>query len=689
MTTRDLLIEIGTEELPPKALSRLSEAFSAGICSGLDNAELKYTIATPYATPRRLAIIIRGLETEQADREVEKRGPAVKAAFKEGVATKAAEGFARSCGTSVDKLDTLATDKGEWLVFRSVAKGKQTTELLTAIIESALAALPIPKRMRWADLNTEFVRPAHWIIVLFGDEVVDTEILGIKSGRETRGHRFLHPETISLNTPNDYVKALEETGKVFPTFSIRKKYISDAVLKVAEEHNAEAVIDADLLDEVTGLVEYPVAITGDFDEKFLDVPAEALVSAMKEHQKYFHMIDSDGKLLPKFITISNIPSKQPEVVKTGNERVIRPRLSDAMFFWEQDKAHPLADRLDRLKTIVFQNKLGTLYDKSQRVAELAGHIAKQLGADELQGIRAAQLAKCDLTTEMVGEFPDLQGTMGEYYARHDKETDAVATALREQYMPRFWGDDLPATPVGQALAIADRLDTIMGIFGIGQAPTGDKDPFGLRRAALGILRIMSEQQLNLDINELLTLAEKSFAEGIIAEGTSEQVYQYMLERLRGYYQEQGINPDSIEAVLSCRPARPLDAIQRVKGVEAFRTMAAAESLASANKRIHNLLKKNVEPLPAQPDPTYFNHAAERALFDKMETVKEVVTPLLASADYTQALEKLAELRETVDTFFDDVMVMDEDPTVRKNRLAFLQSLRQLFLHVADISCLQR
>lgn len=685
--SRDLLIEIGTEELPPKALLGLSEAFSSALCCGLEQQQLYYNIATPFATPRRLAVLIKGVATMQPDRKIEKRGPALAAAFdKDGQPTKAAQGFARSCKVAVADLEKLETKKGAWLLHRSTLPGKASTILIPGIIEAALAALPIPKRMRWADLQFEFVRPVHWLVILFGDQVIDAEILGVRSGRETQGHRFHHPEQIVLNKASDYAKLLEESGHIIPAFIARRERVRVLVEEAAEEIGGEAVIDEALLDEVTNLVEWPIAVTGAFDDKFLDVPPEAVIASMKNHQKCFHVVNQANKLLPNFIAVSNIESRQPYMVRAGNERVIRPRLSDAAFFWEQDCKQSLESHLEQLKSVIFQKKLGSLFDKSQRVARLSGIIAKQLGADEFQGFRAGQLSKCDLMTEMVGEFPELQGIMGEYYAAHDKETEGVSIALREQYMPRFGGDALPNSAFGQALAIADKLDTLVGIFGIGQVPTGDKDPFGLRRATIGVLRIMIECRLALDMFQLLEEARAGYA--MLDADVSEQIFDFTLERLRGYYHEQGFNLDSIEAVLVCRPTYPLDIDQRIRGIEAFRDLPQALSLASANKRIHNILKKAKESYPSEPNPTMFNHAAERSLYDEIETVSEKMAPLLKLGDYETALQHLANLREAVDNFFDEVLVMDENRLVRANRLAFLHKVRNLFLQVADISRLQ-
>jgi glycyl-tRNA synthetase beta chain len=687
--TRDLLVEIGTEELPPKALQGLSEAFSSALCHFLEQNQVNYNIATPFATPRRLAVLIKGVAIKQTERETERRGPALKAAFDQnGQPTKAALGFARSCKVEITELDKLETEKGVWLIHRSTEPGQATATLIPQMIEGALAALPIPKRMRWGNSSFEFVRPVHWVVILFGDEVIEAQILGRQSGRETWGHRFHHPNPIRLNQATEYAHILEKQAYVMPTFTIRHERVRLLVEQAAAEMEGQAVIDEALLNEVTSLVEWPVAITGSFDEKFLEVPPEALIASMKGHQKYFHVVDQDNQLLPRFIAISNIESHEPEVVQAGNERVLRPRLTDAAFFWEMDLKRSLSSRLDDLKTVIFQNKLGSLYDKSKRVASVSGKIAQQLGEEELQGIRAAQLSKCDLMTEMVSEFPELQGIMGEYYARHDKETSAVAKALREQYHPRFWGDTLPSTPLGQALSIADKLDTLVGIFGIGQTPTGDKDPFGLRRAAISLLRIMIECRLPLDIYDLLETAQAAYPENVLSTEACTQVFDFILERLRSYYQDQGLHFDSIDAVLACRPTSPLDADHRIRGIEAFRKLPAAESLSSANKRIRNILRKAEESFPNEPDQTYFNDAAERRLYDEMETVNQDISPLLKQGDYQSALQHLAGLREAVDHFFDHVLVMDDDQKVRINRLAFLQKVRHLFLQVADISRLQ-
>ncbi len=688
-TKNDLLIEIGTEELPPKALKKLSDAFTSGIVTGLQKAELAFGEVKPYASPRRLAVLIHDLDTTQSDKEVEKRGPAVKAAFDgDGNPTKATEGFARSCGVSPSELQTMETDKGDWLVYRSTQKGQASAELIPGLVQDSLNKLPIPKRMRWGDLEAEFVRPVHWVVMLFGDDVIDAEILSVKSGRDTYGHRFHHPDPIFLGEPTAYAPILETTGHVIADFADRREAIRAQVMEAAKSNGGKAVIDEDLLDEVTGLVEWPLAVVGSFEERFLEVPPECLISAMKEHQKYFHMVDAEGKLMPNFITVSNIDSRHPEYVREGNERVIRPRLSDADFFWNQDKKQKLETRLESLKTVTFQKKLGSLYDKSQRVAAIAEYIAKAIGGDGVKAARAAQLAKCDLMTDMVFEFTDLQGIMGRYYATIDGEDAEVAAALDEQYMPRFAGDELPAGKAGQALAVAEKLDTLIGIFGIGQVPSGDKDPFALRRAALGALRIIIEKGLDIDLKAALEHSAETNSGLFDNPQVTSQVFDFMMGRLKAYYADTGVAPDTFEAVLAQQPTQPLDFDARLKAVTTFRQLVEAESLAAANKRIGNILKKAEETIPDAVDSSLFVDDAERALFDKIEAMAGVVAPLFTARNYEAALKELAVLRPEVDTFFDEVMVMADDAAVRANRLALLKRLSGLFLEVADLGQLQ-
>ena len=687
--TRDLLIEIGSEELPPTALRRLRDAFRQGIEAGLDRADLAYTASEAHAAPRRLAVWIKGLQTAQADREQLKRGPAVTAAFDdEGCPTRAAEGFARSCGVQVDALETLETDKGAWLAYKQFEPGKPAAELIPDIVTQALHQLPIPKRMRWGDRDDEFVRPVHWVVLLFGDEVIGTRILGTATGRETRGHRFHHPDPLYLAEPAAYVPLLETEGHVLADMDARREAIRGQVIEAARRLGGEALIDDDLLDEVTALVEWPVAISGGFDPRFLEVPAEALVSSMQDHQKYFPVVDSRGSLMPHFITVANLESRDPDQVRAGNERVIRPRLTDAAFFWEQDRKQPLHTRQQRLASMVFQKKLGTLLDKSQRVARLGRAIADAIEADPDQAERAALLAKCDLLTQMVFEFPELQGVMGRYYAEHDREPAEVAQALDEQYMPRFAGDRLPASATGQVLAIADRLDSLVGIFAIGQAPGGDKDPFALRRAALGLVRILIECELDLDLHSLLAEAADGFAADICATQTIDEVFEFILERLRAYYSETGLDVHIFEAVRALRPTRPLDFHRRIEAVREFERLPEAESLAAANKRIGNILRKAETPVPDQVKVELLHEPAEQALQQAVGQLRPKVEPLFERGEYTEALCLLAALREPVDSFFDQVMVMAEDPTLRDNRLALLQDLQGLFLRAADLSRLQ-
>jgi len=679
----DFLVELGTEELPPKALAKLSKAFSDNLVESLEKAGVTFGVIENFASPRRLAVKISSVLLKQEDKEVERKGPAVNAAFKEdGCPTPAAEGFARSCGVSVDELEKTETDKGAWLVFKSSVKGEETKNLLPTMVEEALAKLPIPKRMRWGERQTQFVRPVHWLVMLLGEDVIDCSVLGLKAGRTSKGHRFHHPEPIELPNPSDYESLLELKGHVLANFEKRREAIKAQVEQAALKVDGVAVIDEALLDEVTGLVEWPNAILGNFDEKFLEIPSEALVSAMKGHQKYFHVV-KDDELLPCFITVSNIDSKNPETVKQGNERVIRPRLSDADFFWNTDRKTPLNAELQKLKTVVFQNKLGTLYDKTTRVMGLAEAIAKELGVNVRLAVRAAELSKCDLMTEMVGEFPELQGIMGRYYALHDKEEPQVAEAILEHYMPRFAGDNLPPSNVGQIVSLADKLDTLVGIFSIGQVPTGDKDPFALRRATLGILRIMIEKSLSLDLDELLTIVAKQYS--LKNNEVVGLVYDFMMDRLKGYYHEQGYRPQVFEAVLATRPTIPVNFDARMNSVALFEKSPDAEALAAANKRISNILRKNKEQLPSNVDINLFEEEQEKLLYSRLAELESSVNVLVEKQDYDQALKLLSQLKEPIDAFFDHVMVMTDAKAVRLNRLAMLSKLYQQFSRIADIS----
>jgi glycyl-tRNA synthetase beta chain len=690
--TRDLLFEIGTEELPPKSLRRLRDSLHTNLTTLLQENHLKHAASQAYATPRRLAVLVRDLAVAQPDREVVRRGPAISAAFDAaGNPTKPAQGFASSCGVSVADLDRLENDKGAWLVWRSVENGKPAAEILPELVEKALKALPVPKRMRWGDSSVEFVRPVHWMLLLLGDEPVAADILGIPCDRYTRGHRFHHNEKIAVTSPAGYSETLATRGQVMADMDQRRESIRTQAIEAGEALGGRTLIDADLLDEVTALVEWPVAITGSFDQRFLEVPAEALISSMQDHQKFFPVRHPGGELMPNFITVANIVSKHPEQVRSGNERVIRARLEDAAFFWEQDRRQPLASRIPQLDAMTFQQRLGSLGDKQKRVAAIATSMAVTLGIEPHQVQRAAALSKCDLLTSMVFEFPELQGVMGRYYAQHDGEDPEVATALDEQYQPRIAGDTLPSTPTGQLLAIAERLDTLTGIFAIGQTPTGDKDPFGLRRAALGLLRILVEKQIDLDLQVMIEAAAANFPNDLQAGNAVPALLNFILERLRAYYLDAGFDVPNFDAVMARQPTRPLDFDQRMHAVQAFRELPEADNLAAANKRIRNILRKALEAgisFPSACDAGMLQEPAEQDLFQALAELETRVRPLFAQREYTRALSQLAALQAPVDTFFDKVMVMSDDSALRNNRLALLNALSELFLQVADISLLQ-
>ncbi len=689
MSTRDLLVEIGTEELPPKALRTLSQAFGDGVIAGLKKEHLGFTSCRLFATPRRLALLITGLDEQQQDKVIERFGPAVAASFgKDGSPAPAALGFAKSCGVDVSELTRVQKDGVEKLAYSAAEAGQSTPLLLPTIVDKALAGLPIPKRMRWGSSRDEFVRPVHWIVLLFGSELITARILGVDSGTNTFGHRFHHNQKIAISHPAEYETLLEKQGSVIPDFNKRKELIRELVNAQASAVHARVVIDEDLLEEVTSLVEFPVALMGKFDEHFLEVPPEALILAMKAHQKYFYLTDSEGKLLPRFIAVSNIRSTDPAQVIAGNERVIRPRLADARFFFETDKQTSLASRSELLRKIVFQQALGTVYEKSMRVAQLGRYIATALGANVEYCMRAAELSKSDLVTNMVGEFAELQGLMGYYYALHDGEPEEVATAINEQYKPRYAGDSLPVTATGCVLAIADKLDSIVGMFAIGQPPTGSKDPFALRRSAIGVLRILVEAKLDLNLMRAIeqSLATLKFSNP--AEDTGEKVFDFLLERFRTWYLEEGIGVDVFQSVFSLRPERPLDFHNRVMAVNHFSKLEASRSLAAANKRVTNILSKLEQPnIPPKVAINLLQEPAEKALFETLSQVTLTVTPLFDSGAYRDGLEQLASLKDAVDLFFDKVLVMSDNPELQANRLALLSELRNLFLRVADISYL--
>ncbi|MCT8782970.1 glycine--tRNA ligase subunit beta [Glaesserella parasuis] len=689
MTTQNFLAEIGTEELPPKALKKLATAFAENVEAELNQAGLSFDKVEWFAAPRRLAVKVLGLATSQPSKEVEKRGPAVSAAFDaEGKPTKAAEGWAKGCGITVEQAERIATDKGEWLVHRAVIEGQPTKNLLVGMISNALAKLPIPKTMRWGDKTEQFVRPVHTVNLLLGDELIEGEILGIASGTTIRGHRFLGEREFQISHADQYPALLKEKGSVVADFNERKALILAKAQEKATALGGVADIEEDLLDEVTSLVEYPNVLAAKFEERFLAVPAEALVYTMKGDQKYFPIYDKEGKLLPHFIFVSNINPEDPSKIIEGNEKVVRPRLTDAEFFFKTDLKQRLEDQLPRLETVLFQQQLGTLRDKTARIEQLAGEIAKQIGADETKAKRAGLLSKCDLMTNMVFEFTDTQGVMGMHYARHDGEDEEVAVALNEQYMPRFAGDELPKSLVASSVALADKFDTLTGIFGIGQAPKGSADPFALRRAALGALRIIVEKNLPLDLSDLVATSAKLFGDKLTNSNVVEEVVDFMLGRFRAWYQDEGIAVDVIQAVLTRRPTRPADFDARVRAVSHFRTLDSAEALAAANKRVSNILAKVEGEISSEIDRTLLVETEEKALVEQIITLQAELAPLFEKGEYQTALDRLAGLREVVDNFFDKVMVNAEDPKLRQNRQAILNNLRNLFLQVADISLLQ-
>ena len=688
MTTQNFLVEIGTEELPPKALKTLATSFADNVEAELNQAGLSFDKIEWFAAPRRLAVKVLNLATQQPSKEIEKRGPAVSAAFDaEGKPTKAAEGWARGCGITVEQAERIATDKGEWLVHRAKIEGQPTKNLLNGIVANALAKLPIPKPMRWADKTVQFIRPVHTVTMLLGDELIEGEILGVASARTIRGHRFLGEKEFEIQHADQYPQLLREKGSVVADFNERKAEILAKSQAKATALGGVADIEESLLEEVTSLVEYPNVLAAKFEERFLAVPAEALVYTMKGDQKYFPIYDKDGKLLPHFIFVSNINPEDPTAIIEGNEKVVRPRLTDAEFFFKTDLKQKLVDRLPRLETVLFQQQLGTLKDKTDRIEQLAGEIAKQIGADEAKAKRAGLLSKCDLMTNMVFEFTDTQGVMGMHYARHDGEDEEVAVALNEQYMPRFAGDELPKSLVASAVALADKFDTLTGIFGIGQAPKGSADPFALRRAALGALRIIVEKNLLLDLEDLVKKSAALFGDKLTNKNVVADVVDFMLGRFRAWYQDEGIAVDVIQAVLARRPTRPADFDARVRAVSHFRTLDSAEALAAANKRVSNILAK-ADAAIGEINLTACVEPAEKALAEAVLALRTEVQPLIAQGDYTAVLDKLANLRAPVDSFFDNVMVNAEDPALRQNRLAILNTLQDLFLQVADISVLQ-
>jgi glycyl-tRNA synthetase beta chain len=695
--TADFLVEIGTEELPPKALRNLEQAFAEGVCQRLAAAGLGGAAARSFATPRRLAVLVPGVLTGQHAQRVEKRGPPLKVAFDgEGRPTRAALAFAEGCGVEPAALEKLETAAGAWLVYRAETPGKPAAELLPTMVAEALAELPVPRRMRWGSREVEFVRPAHWLVMMLGPQVISCEILGLAAGRHTRGHRYLSTGAIELATPADYEPALRGAGCVLPDFGERRERIRESATAAARELGGEVVLEEAVLDEVTALVEWPVPVTGRFEEAYLRLPEEVLVATLQGHQRYFPVRGRDGRLLPHFITISNLRSRDPDQIRRGNERVVKPRLADAAFFWEQDLRKPLAGRVPALADIVFQRGLGSLHDKSARMGALGREIAARLGTPAATVERAALLAKTDLLTDLVKEFPELQGRMGYHYALRNGENEEVARAIEEQYLPRHAGDRLATTGAGRCLALADRLDTLAGAFALGKKPSGNKDPFGLRRAALGTVRTLIETGLDLPLPELIAAAIRLQPVKVADAGAlGRELYDFVVDRLRAWYldgQAPGlaagkITPEMFEAVRVRAPASPLDFHARLGAVHSFMAMSEAQSLAVANKRIANILKGAADELPASVDPRLFEASEERRLHETLEGLRPLHASALASRQYADVLRRLAALRDPVDAFFTAVMVMTDDAERRRNRLALLQQLRRLFLDVADLSCL--
>ncbi|GFM71238.1 glycine--tRNA ligase beta subunit [Pseudomonas cichorii] len=683
MSAQDFLVELGTEELPPKTLSSLGDAFLAGIEKGLQSAGLTYSAKQVYAAPRRLAVLVTGLATQQPDRSVNLDGPPRQAAFDaEGNPTQAALGFAKKCGVDLSEIDQT----GPKLRYSQNIIGKPTATLLPTIVEDSLNDLPIAKRMRWGARKEEFVRPTQWLVMLLGDQVVDCTILAQSAGRHSRGHRFHHPQDVRISSPASYLSELR-AAHVLADFKERRQIISKRVDELAAQQEGTAIVPPSLLDEVASLVEWPVPLVCSFEERFLEVPQEALITTMQDNQKYFCLLDSEGKLLPRFITVANIESKDPAQIIAGNEKVVRPRLTDAEFFFKQDKKQKLETFNERLKNVVFQAQLGSVFDKAERVSKLAAFIAPRIGGDAQRAARAGILSKCDLATEMVGEFPEMQGIAGFYYAKADGEAEDVALALNEQYMPRGAGAELPTTLTGAAVAIADKLDTLVGIFGIGMLPTGSKDPYALRRAALGILRILIDKKLDLDLIETVKFAVSQFGAKVKATSLADQVLEFIFDRLRARYEDEGVEVAVYLSVRALQPGSALDFDQRVQAVQAFRKLPQAAALAAVNKRVSNLLSKAEGSIAQTVEPKYFDNANEFSLYSAIQQADHAVQPMAAERQYSESLARLATLREPVDAFFEAVMVNADDANVRANRYALLARLRGLFLGVADISLL--
>jgi glycyl-tRNA synthetase beta chain len=685
----DFLVEIGTEELPPRALRSLRDAFAAALAEGLTSKRLSHDSVTAYASPRRLAALVSTVALKQEDQSKKMKGPPVSIAIDDdGKPTNTGLSFAKKCGVDFGALGREKNDKGEWLSYDATERGEVAAELLPGIVSDALNALPIPRRMRWGDRDTEFVRPVHWVLMLHGKNTVPGSVLGIPSGNTTRGHRFQAPGDIKISEPGKYLALLEQKGHVIADFDTRREKIARGVAEEANKLKGTAMTNADLVDEVTALTEWPVPMTGKFDKSFLTLPKEVIVATLTSHQRYFPVVDSRGDLLPAFIVVANLDSKKPDIVRNGNERVIQPRLADAAFFWKTDVQLPLGSRVDALQNVVYQKGLGSMHDKCIRIAALATLIAKQLGMDPKIVTRAAVLAKCDLLTGMVGEFPELQGVMGRYYAEVAGEDDLVAAAIGEQYLPRFAGDYLPTSEAGQVLAVSDKLDTLAGIFVLGKKPTGKRDPFGLRRAALGVIRILIERSLDIDFDEVIKAAIlQQPAAGANVDEIREELHDFVVDRLRRYYldRDAGISTEMFEAVRGKRPASLTDFDERLKAVAAFSRLEPAASLAAANKRTANILRQAGYEDDGELNPDLLGDDAEKSLYEALKNAEQKVQPLLEKRAYAEALTELSNLRQSVDTFFDEVMVMTDDAAIRQNRLALLAELRGLFLDIADVS----
>lgn len=678
MNTQDFLLELGTEELPPKLLQKISNALTTNLTDQLSELKLSFGKVESFATPRRLAVLVHDLQLQQDDQTVERKGPALSAP------DQAVEGFAKSCGVSKQDLSHKAFGKADYYFFTKEQKGLKTTDLLEDVVDTAIKKIPIAKPMRWGNLDFTFVRPTHWLVMMLGSEVVPATVMGLSAGNTTKGLRFTGEQEFGIDNAADYQQTLFDRAQIEVDFDARKQIIRKQVMQVASKSKANAVIDESLLDEVCALVEYPCAFSGGFDQKFLSVPEEALISAMKSHQKYFHMVDDNEKLLPSFISVANIESSDLSVIIDGNERVIRPRLSDSEFFWEKDKTESLESRLSKLNDVLFMKSLGSMGDKVKRIESLSSYIAGVIGANVDYSARAGLLSKSDLVSDMVGEFADLQGVMGGYYALNDGEDESVSIAIREHYHPRFSGDSLPSSKEGLVVAIADKLDTITGIYGIGQGPTGSKDPYALRRMALGLLRIMVEGQLNLDLKALIAQSLSLHSSKVDAS-SADDIYQFMMDRLRAYYKEQKVSAKAFEAVLAVRPESPYDFHRRVEALNLFTQQSESESLIESNKRIANILKEH-DNLGTDVDTSVFVEDAEKALY---EAVSNVAKDLSLSADYEQTMNKLLGLKDSIDSFFDQVMVNTDDEILKRSRLTLLNWVRSLFLSVADISYLSK